>query len=927
MLNIHSLLLIVSVLQLIAVFSFIPAFATIGVVDKQSIIEKDLSLFRYQSLPNGDVWVGGLEKDHGLHFVQQDNAYQTHADSLTTFREYQPAKYLLQSHDEWQVYFDSPIHKKVTRVISPEGKTTRFLYGSNLELNRIIEPSNKTVGPNSHHFSYPKREQYPPLSGTNEPGHQDALDCSVTVQEIANPDDRTQHAVTLEDFLPEVGPPGTTGTEITPQIALRIPEVVAATAVDFIDENNRIKAALLLMKTSDQLVQDNGMIIQRRYAVLEHDYPACALYRGYTLGPSAPVALPALVPDLESRHAYFWYAQARKQEDHIIEEALVFHVFVNHRQRQFLIDSRWVADNYPKPSQFDFEFDYVLNFQIWSVSAQETYQLLQRIVRKLADYQDKQPWSLSFLNTDPQPSPTIDIKHAEFDKTSNEVILHVQNWLSEAQDVTFYGCSRSYYDWETFTKFTREINNVKPGFTKVVLSFEKLLDAQVFAEVDGFLSKAYTGGGFWFPVQSKDSLASMAPQECQQQFLGDDETRLSLPGCLEIEGQVKDDGFIGVSRTLNPSEFPEDLSKYNALVFSAKGDDKGYLVNIVTQDDDNKERRNIYYQHKIRVSPEWKWFAIPFSKFIRVQKNSKAPELFNGKGVIDVGWTSLGHPHETIKLKIANVMFAHLPDIRHTTQLPDTTNEKGPYVVSTTIRKETTTALLYSRDKGQTFTQVPMNRDKDTYIGEIPGVPLDSVVHYYVETVDEHGNRVTDPVNAPFATYHFQVSEVPALLVDDFNNPASMNFLGERSSLFGPEPRAVSSIYKDGALVLDYDVSGAQRYGGYYTLLKSADLTPYHVLSFQVKGVHGGEQLSLAMTDQMGNTQKFDLSQMLTRGITTSWQTVKLPLKTLTPRLDLTKMESMAFVIEKGLGSSIGAVYIDELKFLRHKPTLARVGN
>lgn len=539
--------------------------------------------------------------------------------------------------------------------------------------------------------------------------------------------------------------------------------------------------------------------------------------------------------------------------------------------------------------------------------------MLQRTIENLASLEDSS-WTVSFANTVEPSPPTVLIRQAEYHE--NEAHLTVQSWLTDTRSVTFYGSWRSYDDWETSIGFNYEAE-VPPGTSTVIIPFENLLDAVIVSNVDGFLSKVYVGSGFWFVFSDDQSVVTMTPGQCAP--ITKDSNGLILAGCAQMAGTITtSNGYVGLVRTLNPNGMPVDISDYQALTFMARGDGKSYQVKLET--DAVKD----YDYHQFVFTPlagEWRQYIIPLSLFR--QQGHGAPVPFTGTDVKSVAWTSVGPQCEhSVQLDVDRVAFINSLIISGTSGPISTDDASSPYTITTQIYDDVgvESATLHYRVNSGKFVQVTMNRDGSMFSGQIPGQSMGSEVHYYIEVHDADSNLATDPVDAPHTTHHFRVEQRPSLLLDDFGDRNPYNALGGWSGIF-TDPEESGTIIPcsdDNVLSLNFNVTNQipqPEWAGYYTKLEASDLSSYNSLVFRVRGGNGGEKLRTSLRDGLGHEPKIELSEYLPRGVTTSWQTVRIPLAAFTSVTDWSAMDSFNLLAEESINSGSGTVYVDDVNF------------
>ncbi len=143
---------------------------------------------------------------------------------------------------------------------------------------------------------------------------------------------------------------------------------------------------------------------------------------------------------------------------------------------------------------------------------------------------------------------------------------------------------------------------------------------------------------------------------------------------------------------------------------------------------------------------------------------------------INAGTDNLSDPDGTVSDTGANYHFIYIV-INHT-PLQSTIDTNGPYTVEaqvvSTISAALDVSLFYSTDGGTNFSEVVMNPGaNDSWSSSIPGQPLNTTIHYYLEANDG-SHQVSSPFNIENEVYSFYVT-----LFSQFAN------LGGSSDTFG----------------------------------------------------------------------------------------------------------------------------------------------
>ncbi len=204
-------------------------------------------------------------------------------------------------------------------------------------------------------------------------------------------------------------------------------------------------------------------------------------------------------------------------------------------------------------------------------------------------------------------------------------------------------------------------------------------------------------------------------------------------------------------------------------------------------------------------------------------------------------------------------------------------------------------------------------------------------------STEMQGGSVVEPqevTSAEGAAVAGQKATPPAeIIVDDFDKGRTMGVFFERSTTLGafhgtfarrPSYCVITKTDKEKrgkqglGLAIDFcDVAG---WCGWYTLLNDIDVTPYNALSFWVKGSEGNEKFDIGFADAKMQDLEIDavyagpVTAFLSKGVSTTWQEVKVPLAKVGSEIDLSRMGSLVFWFRY---ETKGKIYVDDVKFIK----------
>jgi hypothetical protein len=169
---------------------------------------------------------------------------------------------------------------------------------------------------------------------------------------------------------------------------------------------------------------------------------------------------------------------------------------------------------------------------------------------------------------------------------------------------------------------------------------------------------------------------------------------------------------------------------------------------------------NSYNQTGIRSIIETQWLTLDDDDG---NINNGTPHYAD----IDNGFRDQGFPG----VALLSISYANV------TNLPDTTNQVGPYVVTANVSANQAPALssvqLFWRSGTGAFNAVPMSLVSGTqYRAEIPGIISPATCEYYLRAQDSLGNAANFPTSAPNTVLDFDIGIVRILGSWTFDTPS-----------------------------------------------------------------------------------------------------------------------------------------------------------
>ncbi|OGR82345.1 MAG: hypothetical protein A2901_04675 [Elusimicrobia bacterium RIFCSPLOWO2_01_FULL_54_10] len=157
-------------------------------------------------------------------------------------------------------------------------------------------------------------------------------------------------------------------------------------------------------------------------------------------------------------------------------------------------------------------------------------------------------------------------------------------------------------------------------------------------------------------------------------------------------------------------------------------------------------------------------------------------------------------------------------------------------------------------------------------------------------------------------------------LIDDFQDQAEPNFFGGTNLNTGTSGGATSavtyaSLGADNVLQYAWNNNAVGSFSFIFMNLQK-NFQGYTHLSFRIRGNAGGEWVKIKLESAPGNSQELFISTYLAGGITTTFQTVQIPLTAFTG-VSFSTLNVLTVVTTNDASSGAGTVWFDDIGFAR----------
>ncbi|MFH1702232.1 MAG: RHS repeat-associated core domain-containing protein [Nitrospirota bacterium] len=170
----------------------------------------------------------------------------------------------------------------------------------------------------------------------------------------------------------------------------------------------------------------------------------------------------------------------------------------------------------------------------------------------------------------------------------------------------------------------------------------------------------------------------------------------------------------------------------------------------------------------------------------------------------------------------------------------------------------------------------------------------------------------------------------PVLLVDDFNEVKSKNMLGgsfgtytnpgahyvESSSIdIPPASKKYSSKETNRALLVSFDMTQPNSYGGYWTSIAGSDISDYSTLVLRLSSDEKMPNIIVGIRNKQGIEGKTYIRAYVFSPDANGWREVRIPLTGLRGLSDFSSPDVLFFSVSHGDGSGKGTIKIDDVRF------------
>lgn len=421
-------------------------------------------------------------------------------------------------------------------------------------------------------------------------------------------------ATGINYFIPEKGPAQTRAFISTPADLLAITNANEIFAVDYLQENNSRRAAILAIAT------DAG-------SVYEHTKVICDRLTGASLEEIRHIQIagqPFILSKLVHPNGYVDYAVS---------------FIATWRNNGFTIDNRWHNELYNPNGT-----EEVFNFQVWSVTPQFTRELVEDILNAMSV-----AGPMNFRNAISTPQiPQVYVQNGQY--RNGKLLLNLVN-TNGASKITLFG-TKAVVENGSRQNFQIEVSIPTTPTSSVEVPVGYIFDAgfSIANNKNNTRDVLYYADGPWmFDYDPGNSVVTQFSTEPEMGVLHD--RSYNVERNASIKGTVRT--YASLFRRLGPGHLPMDMSKYNQVAFTASG--VGTVEVMIAKA--SIHAWNEQYRTVITLDPKEKDYLISFSDL----KTAEGVNGFTADDVISVIFNPIGNGNQIspFEVNVSNLHFTN----------------------------------------------------------------------------------------------------------------------------------------------------------------------------------------------------------------------------------------------------------------------------
>lgn len=423
------------------------------------------------------------------------------------------------------------------------------------------------------------------------------------------------NATGISMLLPEHGPANTQAFVSTPADLIGITNAREIFSVDYLQETNARRAAILAISTPSSSVYEHTKVICDRLAGAELRSIERIEIAGH----------PFILSKLVHPGGYIDYSVS----------------FIAQQQGgQFIIDNRWYNEEYEILNTED-----IFNFQVWSVAPQFTRELVEDILEKM----DKNG-GVAFRNEEITPAiPQVYVQSGQYE--NGGIMLNLVN-KAGADQVTIYG-SKTLYENGPREPMNITVDIPTDELVEVFIPTGYLFDAgfSVSNNKDDAPDILYYADGAWmFDYDPGNSFVTDFRTSAEKEA-ENTQADYNVERDASFSGRVRT--WATMFRSLSPRNMPVDMTDYDQIVFTAHG--TGTTEVMLSKADIHQW--NEQFRTTISLTEEAREYRINFSDLV----TREGEKGFTADDLVSVIFNPIGNgtTASTFDVNIENLHFAN----------------------------------------------------------------------------------------------------------------------------------------------------------------------------------------------------------------------------------------------------------------------------